>query len=291
MRELIVIDVGGTTIKFGVLHHGKLLKVGSKPTPLKLPAFYDLLTTQVECLKEKYPVQGVALSVPGAVNKKTGVIEGASALPYIHDFVIKTEFERRFGLPVSLENDANCAALAEAKSGAGQGYKSLALLVIGTGVGGALVLDQKIWTGAHLVGGEFGYFLANEAMTLSMAASPVSMAQRYFEKTGRKVTGKDVFALAKQGDLTAQKEVEQCITSLAQAIYTLQYSVDPELFVLGGAISNNPDLLFLLDQKLTQLLAKVQIAKIKPRLALCAYREDANLLGAALAFEQIDRGE
>lgn len=291
MCELIVIDVGGTTIKFGVFHQGELLKFGSEPTPAELNDFYEILTKKVKFLQKKYPVQGVALSVPGAVNKKNGVIEGASAIPYIHDFAIKPEFEKRFGLPVSLENDANCAALAEAKNGAGKDQQSLAVLVIGTGVGGAFVLNKKIWHGAHLVGGEFGYLLANEEMTLSMAASPVSMAKRYFEKTGRKVTGKDVFALAKQGDVAAQKEVELCISSLAKAIYELQYSLDPELFVLGGAISNNSDLIPLLEQKLTQILAQVQIAKVRPRLALCTYREDANLVGAALDFEQTNRGE
>lgn len=291
MHELIVIDVGGTTIKFGVFHHGKLFKFGSVPTPAKLADFYEILTKKVKTLQQKYPIQGVALSVPGAVNKKTGVIEGVSAVPYIHDFAIKAEFEKRFGLPVSLENDANCAALAEAKSGAGKDQQSLAVLVIGTGVGGAFVLNKKIWHGAHLAGGEFGYLLATEELTLSMAASPVSMAKRYFEKTGSKVTGKEVFALAKQGDVDAKKEVELCISSLAKAIYELQYSLDPELFVLGGAIANNPDLIPLLEQKLTQLLAKVQIAKVRPRLALCTYREDANLLGAAFDFEQTNRGE
>ncbi|MBT8951554.1 N-acetylmannosamine kinase, partial [Lactobacillus delbrueckii subsp. bulgaricus] len=84
-----------------------------------------LLTTQVAQMKRDYQIAGVGISSPGAVNKATGIIEGASALPYIHNFRIQPELQRRFELPVSMENDANCAALAELADGAGKQVASL----------------------------------------------------------------------------------------------------------------------------------------------------------------------
>ena len=93
----------------------------------------------VEQAKKEHIIQGVAISSPGAVNKNTGVIEGASALPYIHGFNIQSELETLFALPVSIENDANCAALAEVAFGAAKGCTTALLLVLGTGVGLSLI--------------------------------------------------------------------------------------------------------------------------------------------------------
>ena len=125
-------------------------------TPDNLDTFYEELSDAVNEIKANHKIVGVAISSPGAVNKATGVIEGASALPYIHNFKIVPELEKRFGLPVSIENDANCAAMAEVTFGNGRGCKNLAFVVCGTGIGGAVVIDGKICHGSHLYGGEFG---------------------------------------------------------------------------------------------------------------------------------------
>ena len=148
MENLILIDIGGTTIKFGLNTGEKLELLPAKKTPKTLPEFYQCLEETVNELKKQVPIKGVALSCPGAVDQKTGVIGGDSALPYIHGFDIRSELKKRFGLPVSIENDANCAALAEMASGAGKKVKDAIFLVIGTGVGGALVVDKKLHHGA-----------------------------------------------------------------------------------------------------------------------------------------------
>lgn len=103
MRDLAVIDIGGTTIKFAAWKNNELMDVHAVGTPKSLDEFYEILEHETNDFKKKYDVKGVAISAPGAVNKKTGVIEGASALPYIHNFNIEQELERRFQLPVSIE--------------------------------------------------------------------------------------------------------------------------------------------------------------------------------------------
>ena len=287
MENLILIDIGGTTIKFGLNTGEKLELLPAKKTPKTLPEFYQCLEETVNELKKQVPIKGVALSCPGAVDQKTGVIVGDSALPYIHGFDIRSELKKRFGLPVSIENDANCAALAEMASGAGKKVKDAIFLVIGTGVGGALVVDKKLHHGAHLLGGEFGYLLLGQEMTVSQIVSPVSIAERYNAKTRQALSGKEVFAKAQTGDKIASVEVDNALQTLALLIYNLQYSFDPELFIIGGAISKNPALISMLEPKLAKLRQKVKAAKLEPKIAVCHYYEQANLLGAAINFKKM----
>ena len=157
IMNLAVIDIGGTTIKIATWKDNKLQNKHAVDTPKDLDTFYTVLTDEVNKIKENTNIKGVAISAPGAVNQKTGIIGGTSALPYIHNFKIVDELKKRFKLPVSIENDANSAALGELAEGAGKGSDSMAFFVIGTGIGGAIIINQKVWHGAHLFGGEFGY--------------------------------------------------------------------------------------------------------------------------------------
>ncbi|ALB28484.1 ROK family protein [Companilactobacillus heilongjiangensis] len=287
MKNLGLIDIGGTSIKFAVWKDNELKKLKPVPTPSTLGEFYNVLTDQVEKMKQ-YQIVGVGISSPGAVNKKTGVIEGASAIPYIHNFKIQQALEERFGLPVSIENDANCAALAELDSGAGKDVDSLVFLIVGTGVGGSVIIDHKIWHGAHLFGGEFGYMLSDNKNTLSNLGTSVNVANRYNinSKPVSNYSGKEVFDLAKKGDERAQKEVHTMYYALAKSIYNLQYSFDPELVVLGGAVSNNPDLIPAVNKEIEKIRKIVEIASIKPQVVACHYTDEANLRGALVDFNQ-----
>ena len=288
MSNLGLIDIGGTSIKLAVMQGQELKKLPSIPTPKTLEEFYSELTKNVTAMKSEYEITGVGISSPGAVNKKTGVVEGASAIPYIHNFEIQQALSKKFGLPVSMENDANCAALAELSSGAGKDVSSLLFLIIGTGVGGSVIINHQIWHGAHLFGGEFGFTLVDDKSTLSNLATSVGVAQRYNENSKPKTnyTGKEVFDLADNGDLRAQKEVQTMYYSLAKGIYNLQYSFDPELIVLGGAVSNNPHLIPEVNKEIEKIRKVVKIASIKPQIVPCQYTDEANLRGAYVDFYQ-----
>jgi len=288
MATLGLIDIGGTTIKFAIWQDEQLTHHHAVATPTDKGTFMTLLAAEVTQMKMQAPITGVGISSPGAVNKATGVIEGASAIPYIHNFPIQAEFEERFGLPVSIENDANCAALAEAASGAGQGSTSLAFLVIGTGVGGALIFNKRIWHGAHLFGGEFGYTKINDAGTLSELGTVPNAIIRYQNATGKSeaLNGQQLYHLADEGDVDAKREIETMYAALAQGIFNLQYSFDPEKIILGGGVSNNPDLIPGIERALTGIYEQVKIASIKPELALCQYTDEANLRGAVVDFGQ-----
>ncbi|MFR4967522.1 MAG: ROK family protein [Lactobacillus kalixensis] len=284
--NLAAIDIGGTTIKIATWKNHELQNEHAIDTPKTLEEFYQVLTAEVSKMKKESDIRGVAISSPGSVDQKTGIIGGSSALPYIHNFKIVKELEKHFNLPVAIENDANSAALGELAAGSGKGCNSMAFFVIGTGIGGAIIMNKRIWHGAHLYGGEFGYMII-DGKQLSGLASPVSMAKRYNEKTGKNLKGKDVFELTDQGDEIAKNERQILLHSLAVAIFNIQHSFDPEKIILGGGISNNPKLIPLLDDEIQKIRNSLtDLTTVKPNLALCTLKSEANLRGAVANFEQ-----
>lgn len=291
MMTLLCIDIGGTSTKFATCRKGKLEKQSSCPTPHSLEGFYRMLDERLAYYRTE-KLSGIAISSPGAVNKATGIIEGASALPYIHGFPIQQCLEERLGLPVSIENDANCAALAESALGAGQGTSSLAMLVLGTGVGGSLVINGRIHYGAHLFGGEFGFMVMNERyQTFSELGTVVNMAKRYSQiiNDGKSYTGKEVLELADQGDPVALKERQVFLQSLAMGVFNIQHAFDPDRILIGGGVSQADFLLPALEAELDKLYQLVSISDLKPQLAVCQFKNEANLLGASIDFMQEHR--
>lgn len=281
-----LIDIGGTSIKFATYANGELIKRGSVPTPDSLDGFYAALTEQVDAMKADANITGVGISSPGSVDQADGVIRGASAIPYIHNFPIVAALEDRFGLPVGIENDANCAALAESTFGAGKGIKDLVFLVLGTGVGGAIVLDGKIRHGKHLIGGEYGYMLDEGKNIVSINGTIVNAAGRYNKATGNDVDGEELYHRAKDGDAEAKAQVDGMLHTVAKTIFNLQYSIDPDAFIIAGAISANPLLPADLGRAMDRVLADVAIAEVRPDIRIAQFRGDANLYGAAANYAQ-----
>ncbi|AIA67203.1 N-acetylmannosamine kinase [Streptococcus equi subsp. zooepidemicus CY] len=291
MMTLLCIDIGGTSTKFATCRKGKLEKQSSCPTPHSLEGFYRMLDERLAYYRTE-KLSGIAISSPGAVNKKTGSVEGASALPYIHGFPIRQDLEKRFGLPISMENDANCAALAESALGAGQGASSIAMLVLGTGVGGSLVINGRIYYGAHLFGGEFGFMVMNERYQIfSELGTVVNMAKRYSQiiNDGKSYTGKEVLELADQGDSVALKERQVFLQSLAMGVFNIQHAFDPDRILIGGGVSQADFLLPALEAELDKLYQLVSISNLRPQLAVCQFKNEANLLGASIDFMQEHR--
>lgn len=284
--SLLTIDVGGTSIKYALFRKGALSQKGSFPTPTSLTAYYEVLTELVKNYEQLYQITGVAISSPGAVNKTTGAIEGASALPYIHHFDIRGELEARFVLPVSMENDANCAALAELKFGAAKGMKDVIFMVLGTGVGGAIVIDGKIRHGQHLFGGELGFMLMDDTHSFSELGTAIGMANRYKARTGKDLTGEAIFNLAHAGEEIAQEEMTVFLFNVAKGIFNSAYAFDPECIVIGGGVSQAEWLIPELEKELQKMLNKFRIAPFLPVIKACQYRNDANLVGAAVDFQQ-----
>lgn len=281
----LAFDVGGSSVKYAVIDEGgNFVERGSFVTPKEKDAFFAGIEEVKDRMAGQYTLSGAAFSMPGAVDDAAGVIGGSSALPYIHGFPIRQEFEQRLGLPAAMENDANCAALGEVWTGAGKDYQDVAFFVIGSGVGGALVHNKEIIHGAHLHGGEFGYMYVPELRNiLSEGGCPGGLKRRMAKARGVSpddFDGKKVYELRDAGDADAARIIDEMYEFLARAIYDIQYIFDPEAFLLGGAISSRKDLIPGIEAHIERILDEAEVASIRPKLLPCQHGNDANLLGA-----------
>lgn len=286
---ILSFDIGGSSVKYAVIEKtGKILAKGKKTTPQEKEEFFRLIENVAASYRRAYTIEGAGFSFPGAVDDVSGVIGGSSALPYIHDFPIRQELERRLSLSAALENDANCAALGESWLGVGKEHEDLVFLVIGTGIGGAVVKGKRIHHGKHLHGGEFGYMVSDAShRILSDTGATRILAERVADAKGlprEEMDGRKAFALADAGDADALQAVSAMYEALAMAIYNLQYAIDPEIFVLGGAVSERPGFAEEIGKRVDIILKDVGVARIRPVIRPAQFGNDANLLGAVRAL-------
>ena len=289
--SILTFDIGGTTIKYGVLDRsGNIHEKGKFKTPKEdIDALISGIVEVKKTYENRYDFEGIAMSCPGAVDDGTGIIGGASAVPCIHGFNIKEKIAKATGITnICMENDANCAALAEVWVGAARDNKDVLFVILGSGVGGAVIKDKKIHKGANLHGGEFGYMIiSDEYTTLSSVATPVHMAASYAKAKGisdASIDGEQVFKLAEAGDEVAKQQVKQFYKSLAIGIYNIQYVYDPEVIVIGGGISIREDLIANIELSMDELMAAVKISKVRPVIKRCEYMNDSNLIGAVYNY-------
>ncbi|MEM5012491.1 ROK family protein [Niallia taxi] len=293
MEAYMVIDIGGTYIKYAVMDEtAKKRRSGKLATPKDgLDSF--LLTVQkvVEENAADFNLQGLAISSPGAVDVKTGFIGGASAIPYIHGVNMTDLIKERTGLETTIENDANCAALAEGWLGAAKEVDYYICIVIGTGIGGSIVLNKSILRGASLHGREFGCMIMgtsfNEPLqaTWSLNASTNALVQAVNNRQPLRkeaLGGEDVFKMAEEGDPIAQQALSDFYKRLAIGIYNLQYAIDPAKILIGGGISSRKDVIAGINHELQKLRNDVSTLEIE--VEACQFGNDANLVGALFHF-------
>lgn len=290
MKQYLCIDAGGTSIKMGILDEmGNIKETTKVPTPSTLEDMYQAIE---KAYFKHAPLDGVALSMPGAVDSEKGVIGGSSAIDYIHGPLIKHDLQERLHVRVEMENDANCAALAEVWKGAASDVDDCCFIVSGTGIGGAVVKDRRIHKGVHLHGGEFGYMIAefdfdtHEMRTWSDIGSTMAVVRAVAKEKGVDVAsldGKDIFDHY-HDDPIYEKYVDKFYYVLANGIYNLQYAYDPQKIVIGGGVSVREDLLTELNQRLDFIFQHLTHAKVRPQVLTCQYHNDANLLGALYHF-------
>lgn len=285
MKKYLACDFGGTFLKYGIVNEdAEILKKAKIRTPKTL----DTLLDQIEALvQSEVEIEGIAVSSPGAVSDE-GIIYGSSAINYLAGPNIKQLIANRTGLHVYMENDANCAGYAEIWDGAAKGKKDVLVMVIGTGIGGAVIKDGVLHKGANLHGGEFGYMLLTSDVTgsddvwsrVASTAALVKKVAKVKQVDKDSLSGERIFELAALGDKDCVQAIDEFYHLLAVGIYNLQYIYDPEVILVGGGISAREDLIENINYKLDRILENVHLAKIKPKMDRCKFRQDANLLGA-----------
>ena len=304
-RYVFGADVGGTTVKIGLLTEtGEKVDFWEIPTRTEdhgVNIIPDIAKSIREKMKEKNiedtQVIGAGVGVPGAVNAD-GLCHQAVNLGWEKVNVVN-ELHSTLKLPVKAGNDANVAALGEAWKGGGQGYPNMCLVTLGTGVGGGIIIEGKILTGAKGSGGEIGHIhlVDDEPETCgcgnhgcfemyASATGAVRLAKRLLASTDepsvlreKDFECRDIFDAAKAGDSLAKKAAEQYGYYLGKGIAAVASVVNPEIIVLGGGVSKAGDILFDL---LKPSFEKYVFPGCKDvKFALAKLGNDAGVYGAA----------
>lgn len=254
MARALALDLGGTKILAAwVDPAGRLLAQWRRPTPAVAggeAVMQALVETTRDALAElseaeRATVVGVGVSAAGQIDPGAGRVTYASPnLPGWTGMPVAERLRAACGLPVAVENDANAAALGEAWVGAGRGWGSLVMVTVGTGVGGGVVLGGGLWRGSRHRGGEIGHSVV-EASGLLCNCGQRGCLEVYASGTAiareaGTADGHAAFAAAEAGDARARAAIAGAARKLATGLVSLSSVLDPEGFVLGGGVMNQP---------------------------------------------------
>ena len=312
MSHILAIDVGGTEIKYNVLSaSGELLqetKFVATPSPKgpnytwteeenkKAKADYVAL---IERLIEEstYEITGLAVSAPGYINAHTGEIQFGGHLIYMNNTSFY-ELLAHLNIPIVIDNDARCVAMAEYGAGGAVGLDNFACITLGTGVGSGIMVHGKLIEGSHNRGGEYGAsFIEKTAdgkhLTFHDTCSMSSLVRRYKDAKGvtdQEVNGRMIFSELEDPVVAAL--VEDWYEAIAVAVYNLVVTFDSQKILIGGGVSARPDLA----EKVVAALIRITGAMTLGRstwemfgipVEACTFRNDSGLLGAFYRFQEI----
>ncbi|MCI2421285.1 ROK family protein [Saccharopolyspora sp. K220] len=306
----IGVDVGGTSVRASVVDpHGEILETRRVPTPATSAELNAAIAATVRALSDHYPVAGVGLAVAGFVSEDRRVVRFAPHLAWRH-VAVADELADRLGLPVVLEHDANAAAVAEQRFGAAAGARVAALVAIGTGIGGALVINGEVFRGAYGVAPELGHLRVvpdgrpcscgkrgcweRYCSGTALAATAVEILRTTGEPGTlpvARLTGVAVARAAEADDPVARRAMAELARWLGEGLALVADVYDPEVVVISGGVSDSARL--FLDDARDHYAAAVTGAGHRPlaRVSVAHYGDPAAMVGAAaLAREHINAG-
>lgn len=289
MKNYVSIDIGGTAIKYGVLNGtGTILVKREMDTEAQLGGLSILEKARsiVRQFQEEYKPAGICISTAGMVDTAKGeIFYAAPLIPNYAGTRFKETMEKTFHIPCEVENDVNCAGLAENISGAAKGSKITLCLTIGTGIGGCIVIDEKVFHGYSNSACEVGYMHMFDSNFQSLGASSI-LCQKVAakkEEDEKAWDGRRIFEEAKKGDPVCIQAIDDMTEVLGRGIANICYVLNPQTVVLGGGIMAQEE---YLKPRIQAALDRYLISSIAEKTTLCmaAHRNDAGMLGAFYHF-------
>jgi len=282
--RVLAFDVGGTWVKYGIVDADGRLLCSDQLATQSEPDGKALLTRLLavaEPLVARHAPAGIAFSTLGIIDAAEGRLVGAvEAIAGYFGQSPKECFERAFGVPVVVENDGNCVALAEGWTGAAAGVRHYLALTLGTGIGGGIVIDGRLYRGANGAAGEWGYMLV-EGKVWEDHASPRGLAAAAEKaRPGCGLDAEGVFAARDRGDAEMAAVVTAWFGLLATGLANLLFAFNPSRVVIGGGITARGPAF------LQELRAEMRL-RLRPEfyrmcdIALASAGNQAGLLGAA----------
>jgi glucokinase len=325
-RYIVGVDLGGTNIVVGAMPFDGTAELGMRSLPTKseegADAVVDRIGTMVEAVISDTMAQtgsarddfiGVGIGAPGPLDRKSGVVIVSPNLRW-HNFPLRDEVSNRVRLPATLDNDANCATLGEWWCGAAKGRRNVVGLTLGTGIGGGLILDGRLYHGSSDAAGEIGHTTIDstgrrcscgnygcleayasgpaiaERARESLVADGTSEILRLVSGDPEKITAQTVYEAAKHGDAIALEVVRDTAKFLGIGISNLLNTLNPDMVVIAGGVTQAGDPLF------EPLRAEVKKRAFKPAVDACEIVPgvlplSAGVVGAVATFRAQTFGE
>lgn len=250
------IDIGGIQIKYGLVDEtAQVFEKGAVDTPKEKEAFLTQVATIIQTYQDQHTdIEGVGISAPGVI-QKDGMMTTAGAIRSLYGTNLKEEIEARTGLSAVIENDANAAAIAEKWVGNARDFDTYLCIVLGTGVGGGIVINGEVFRGARGMAGEFGWAIINELpeegnvefASLNLRSAVIGGLCRLYNEALKETQpeatptwdAREIFQRYSENDPIAHKVVTRFYQDLAIGLMNLISQFDPEAILIGGGISAN----------------------------------------------------
>ena len=298
--QYLVLDIGGTFIKYAIMDRkAQFIAQGKVTTDT---GSEEAMITSLEGVRDAvadYDYEGVAISMPGRIDTAKGFAHTGGAYNWLHEYPAAEKYGAVFGKPCTVANDGKCAAYAESWFGALADVDYGAVLVLGTGIGGGIVLNKQVLMGSTGGAGELSCFVsnfdaaadpANEVHGMRNYAwtwriSALAISQRFAELKGLEhADGVMLFDAYEAGDEDAKTVVDEYARIAAAGIMSLQAVLDLQRYAIGGGISARPEATSVIAAEVDRIFdAKPNLPFSKPQVVTCQFGNEANLIGA-LAF-------
>ena len=299
MAQYLVLDIGGTFIKYAIMDdEAQFIEQGKVPAVTGNEEGTLQALADVRDAVAGYDYEGVAISMPGRIDTDKGIAHTGGAFQWVHEYPAAKKYGAVFGKPCTIANDGKCAASAENWIGALADVNSGAVLVLGTGIGGGIVINNQVWMGATGGAGELSAFITdhegvknglgwgNIGIMWAAHISAGSITGKYGAIKGiEKADGVMLFDAYEAGDSIAADVLKTFGEEAAAGICSLQSVLDLERYAIGGGISARPETTQIIKDAVDALFDPYIdfLPYGKPEIVTCKFGNDANLIGA-LAF-------
>ena len=313
MRYFVGIDLGGTNIKAGITdENGTILykeSIRTRADRKAVDIVRDMAFLTQNLLagsgRKVSDIEAVGIGSPGTPDNQTGILIYANNLPFLN-VPMRAEFRKIVDRPVFLENDANCAALAESVAGAASDVPHSVTVTLGTGVGGGIIIDKRIYSGFNHAGAEIGHivqvvggepctcgrlgcFEAYGSATALIRESrkaatenPTSWIARLVDGDLSRIDARTAFEASRKGDVVALGVVDRYISMLAEGLANVVNLLMPNVLVIGGGVCNEGDALLIPLREQVDRLGYYGPGVAKTEIRLAKMGNDAGIVGAAM---------
>ena len=289
MKKYLVLDIGGSAIKYAKMdEEATILEKGSVKTPLdKVESLIEVIGSLYDQYQDE--VEGIAISMPGVLDVERGYAYSGGFLRYNTDVEIVKLIQERCPVKVTIENDGKCAALAEGWRGSLQDVNDAIVIVLGTGIGGGVVINRKVHKGSSSFAGEFSSMRLNNQKlddgeyTWGFSGGARQLSSKVAEVkqlNPDEVDGYFIFEKANEGDEEVLAILDEFTKQIAAQIVNLQCVIDPQRVAIGGGISAQPLLLEYIRKNVDSFSDNFGNYKPGVQVVPCTFRNDSNLIGA-----------